>query len=209
VLLFAPLSSTTAAGAQIAVRAIGVGIAAVVAWLIWSRQASRANPPRLTIDTDQLMLVHPRLLREPLRVPRESVRLVTVDDGRDAPDPSTRFPIYADAPFDHHATRASAPRGWAWPAARGRLPLYNLGRETPNVLILLDHPLPGPRVKRETLHGPLNGELLNGLVARVRDADSAASALRAAGMARPLTVQDLAAEPAPTLDTGHAFTAFW
>ncbi len=198
VLLFVPLAATTSLGAQAIVRAIGVVMGCAVGWLIWTRRRARAHPPRLTVNANGFTLVHPRLLREPLCIPREVVRVAAVNTGAGSPDPRRRFPVYPDRAFDSHAARAAAPRGWVWPSSRAQLPLYSLARETPNLLILLDRQVPGPHVRRETLHGPLTGELLYGLLTRAKDADSAAHALGAAGLVRPLTVADLTA---PATDT--------
>jgi hypothetical protein len=91
-----------------------------------------------------------------------------------------------------------------WPTARAQLPLYSLQNETPNALILLARPVAGPRVRRETLHGPLNGELLRGLALRVGDTDLAARSLQGAGLMRTLTVADVQATIAPDPDADPA-----
>ncbi len=194
-LLLVPLASTTATGAQVAVRSIGVVIGCLPIWLTWRRHRQRAHPPTLTIDADTVTLAHRGLLRAPLQIPRAAVRVIAVDDGEVGRDPTRRFPVYADAAFDRHDARGAIPRGWVWPIARKQWPRYSLERETPNTLILLNRQLPGPPVRREKLHGPLNGETISGLFACVADCQSAARALRAAGLARSLTVADVTEPP--------------
>jgi hypothetical protein len=190
-LLLLTTAPTTTVAAQVLVRAIGVAILGALAMMIFMRRKTRRNPPVLTVEDGYLRLVHPRLLREPLTIPRDAIRAIAIDSGGNAPDPHARFPVFADEVFESHTTRAGSPRGWVYPGARGQLPRYSLGREEPNALILLNRQVPGPRVRRESMHGPLNGETLVGLFLGVAEPDFAAHALHSTGLLKRLTVADL------------------
>ncbi len=207
VLLLVPLPATTSVRAQVVIRGVGLVMGFLLAWLIWARRQARTHPGLLSIDAGGLTLAYARLLREPLRIGREAIRVLTVDQGEGAPTANTRFPVYAGEAFAHHDTRTHAPLGWLWPAARAQLPLYSLQNDTPNTLILLARPIAGPRVRRETLHGPLNGELLRGLAVRVKDPEQAARSLQAAGLMGKLTEDDVRATLAPDTEADPAAPA--
>jgi len=191
VLLLVAPAPTTSPGAQVVVRLIGVLIAAGLVWIVWARRPARRRGPLLTIDGGVVTLSHPSLLREPARIPLDQLRVMAIETDDGVADPDRRFPVYPATAFASHDSRKSEPVGWAWPAGRGELPRFSLGRETPNMLILLRTEVAGPRVRRERLHGPLNGERIWGMFATVKDAPAAARALERAGLMRPLTTEDM------------------
>jgi hypothetical protein len=139
-----------------------------------------------------LTLNHRQLLREPLHLPSHLIRVVAVDPGGVGREPEARFPVFDDSAFASHAVRSSTPRGWIWPVGRGRIPLFGLMRDVPNVLIVLNDAVPGPRVRKEKLHGPLNGESFKALAVRVQEPATLAPALRAHGLLRDLSLADAA-----------------
>lgn len=190
-LVVVPLPASATTGAMIFARVLGVLLFCGAATLWWFHRQTRRHLPTLEINSGGLTVTHRRLLREPLKVPLEDIRVIAVDSGDQASGEDTRFPVYTDGPFDSPRGRAGTPLGWVWPAVRGQTPLYLLVRETPNTLVLLNGSIRGPRVRRETLHGPLNGETLQSFALRVRDPATAARALQETSLMRPLRRSDL------------------
>jgi Zn-dependent protease with chaperone function len=170
----------------------GALILVTVAFVTAHRRSALRTPSELRIDGDELTVSHRQLLREPLRVPFAAIRVVSVDAG--STDRDSRFPVHSESAWDH-AQREPSPRAWVWQGGRAAIPLpyYGLHKQAPNVLILLNDEVPGPGVRREKLHGPLNGETLTGLVLRIADPEAAAAALTDIGLARRLTINDIVA----------------
>jgi Zn-dependent protease with chaperone function len=191
VCFFVTPAPTTTPDAHLVVRLIGFIIVAGVVWIVWTRRPGRGRGPLLTIDAGVVTLSHPSLLREPARISLSKLRVIAIETGDGTADPERRFPVYSGTAFASHHARKSEPVGWVWPAGRGKLPRFSLGRETPNMLILLQTEIPCPRVRRERLHGPLNGERIWGMFATVKDAPEAAGVLERAGLMKPLTTEDI------------------
>lgn len=183
-------------GSLIPLAAIFVGVAldpirAGTAWLGWLLAAITivalvllAHPQLLKLrrsggvrsDGCVLVVEHPALLRGPLEVPLDAIRVVAVDTaGHD------RFAI-----FDGREPRRV---GHLWFRGQSPLPLMDLTPVAPNVAVLLGEPLVGPPVRRSRLHGPLTGERLHGFLLRV----DAPERVVAAGGVRELRVDDLRA----------------
>jgi hypothetical protein len=159
---------------------------ALLAWLGWRVWLSRVRPTgSLTIDGDGLVASDPRILREPLRIPRASLRAAAVErDDRAA----RRFRVHAaSGPF-----WAGDRDGFLWERGRGSaLPaLMREERDEPNVVLILEPPVRVPRLRGRRSHGPLTGERLAGLLLRVEDPAAAEAALARLGILRPLTVPD-------------------
>lgn len=170
------------------------GVALLIAcgliWLFVSQRSLRRDPPRIRFDQFGVVLTHPGLLKEALRIPTHAIRAVTLDlRERSA---SLRFPIFADSAWSDPYAHAAEPRSWFWVEGRPAqpVPYFGLRKHAPNLFVLLDEAVPGPRVRRERLHGPLNGETLSAFMLTVADPPSAENALSNAGIARRLVVSD-------------------
>lgn len=163
--------------------AIGVGLLAWLGWRIWL--TGRRTGGTLTIDAGGLVAHDPAILREPLRIPRASLRAAVVErDDRAA----ERFRVHADSgPFT-----GGARDGWLWERGHGSAvpALVREERDEPNVALLLEPPVAVPRLRGHRAHGPLAGERLAGLLLRVEDPAAAEEALDRLGVLRPLTAPD-------------------
>jgi Zn-dependent protease with chaperone function len=175
---------------QIVIRGLGgFVVALILGFLIGAAVRARRGRPRLKLDDSGLTLIHGSLLREPLILPREEIRVVSIDTG-EVRRLRPRFPVYQDPAWESHEFRADTPRGWVWEDGRASLPVFGLTNATPNLLIVLKRAIPGPRVRRESFHGPFNGETLRGLLIRLGQPERAIPPLDALGILRPLTVSD-------------------
>jgi Zn-dependent protease with chaperone function len=177
-------------GASLFLWAVALLIACCLGWLFVSQRSLRRDAPRIRFDESGLVLTHRGLLNEPLRVPTNAIRVVAFDsrDRRAA----FRFPIFADSAWSDPYVQAAEPQGWFWVEGRPAqpTPYFGLRKHTPNLLVLLDEPVEGPPVRRQRLHGPLNGETLTALMLTVADAGEAEDALSTIGVARRLVVSD-------------------
>ena len=164
--------------------------AATFAWIISSRREARRNPPQIRFDASGLIVTHRALLKAPLHIPISDIRAVAVDSQTNS---STRFPVFDDSVWSDPRIPEGEPRGYFWADGRHAIPTpyYGLHKQAPNLLVLLEHPQPGPRVRRERLHGPLNGETLTSLSVKVADAQHAKHALAELGLRRDLVLSDL------------------
>jgi hypothetical protein len=163
--------------------AIGLGLLSWLGWRVWS--ARRRVRGSLTIEADGLVAHEPAILREPLRIPRASLRAAVVErDDRVA----RRFRVHASSgPF-----WGGERDGWLWERGRGSaVPALVRGeRDEPNVALILEPPVPVPPLRGRRSHGPLAGERLAGLLLRVEDPAAAEDALDRLGVLRPLTAPD-------------------
>jgi heat shock protein HtpX len=180
-------------GAAVFCALVGVLIAASTGALTAIRRRSLRDPCTVSLTDRDLTITHRELLRAQLSIPLSAIRLISIDPG--APGCDARFPIFDESPWAL-SNDPPGPRGWVWSETHRTLPHYGVHQQTPNLLIVLNAELPGPRVRRERLHGPLNDETLRGLTLRLADPSGAQHALEHAGLVRPLTFRDLAA-PAP------------
>jgi hypothetical protein len=143
--------SEGAAPLRVAFALIGLG----AAWMgVWIFRYSRGEWTRgqVIIDGDAIRIEHPDSFKQPLVVPRRSIRVGVVDRSGRA--------------LDDHAPMSpdDEPKiGW------GQLPFIasHEGLQRPNVGLLFDEPVPAPEVNHQRLHGPLQGEALAGLRVRV------------------------------------------
>lgn len=189
--LVAILAATAVTHASPVKTAIVAGLtAAGVAWAIHAWRHGHRSRPRLAVAPDGLTIDHRGLLRAPLHVPRDALRTITVDpttrnDGR-------RFPVYDTSEWADPNLPAGEPRFWFWNAHRPAwpTPYFGLHRQTPNMLVVLDTALPGPRVRRQRLHGPLNGEILSRLSLTIADVAKARDAVAELGFDSRLVVDD-------------------
>ena len=112
------------------------------------------------------------MLREPLRIPRASLRAAVVErDDRAA----QRFRVHTKSgPFVGRERD-----GWLWERGRGSaVPALMRGeRDEPNVALILEPPVLVPRLRGRRGRGPLAGERLAGLLLRVDNTAAAEAAL--------------------------------
>lgn len=189
-MLLLPMSAGAPSPQRAAVRGGGTLLALLLAEAA-RRYRRRVNlRAKLRIDRQSLTVSHPQLLAQPYRIPLEAIRVLAVDDGTSSTD-GNRFPVYGDSPWETSQVSADFPRGWIWSDHRSSLPYYGLQRATPNLAILLERALPGPQVRRERLHGPLNGETVTGLLLDVDDLAHAEGSLKATNRLRRLRLHDL------------------
>jgi hypothetical protein len=163
--------------------AIGLGVLAWLGWRVWL--TGRRTGGTLTIDAGGLVAHDPAILREPLHIPRASLRAAVVErDDRAA----RRFRVHADsAPFT-----SGVRDGWLWERGHGSAvpALMREERDEPNVALVLEPPVAVPQLRGRRSHGPLAGEHLAGLLLRVDDPAAAEQALDRLGVMRPLTAPD-------------------
>jgi hypothetical protein len=163
--------------------AIGLGLLAWLGWRVWlTRRQMRRT---LRIDADGVLAHDPAMLREPLHIPRASLRAAVVERDDRAP---RRFRVHADSgPFT-----SGARDGWLWERGHGSaVPALMRGeRDEPNVALILESPVVAPRLRGRRSHGPFAGERLAGLLLRVDDPAAAEAALDRLGVLRPLTAPD-------------------
>jgi hypothetical protein len=151
---------------------------------LWTgrRVALLRRPARLRFLPDRLSIEYPERLREPLEIPRDAIRVASVD-------------VEDDCRFRVHAS--SGPYGggqddlWLWSPRGSPLPVLPPNRGCPTVALLFDRPVAAPALRRQDPGGPLRGEQLAGLLLAVRDPPTAERALDAWSLLRPLTMPDL------------------
>lgn len=150
---------------------------------LWAsrRWVALRRPARLLVTGEALTVHFPNVLRDPLTVPRGSVRAASLDESRDL-----RFRVHATSgPY-----YGSDDDVWLW-GNGSPLPVLTATGHPPNLALLFDPPVPVPRLTREAFDGPLRGERLAGLLLAVGDARVAERALDAVVPLRPLTMPDL------------------
>jgi Zn-dependent protease with chaperone function len=177
-----PSLATTVAVALL----IGLGLA----WMLYAQRPTQRSTPRVALGPDGVTITHRGLLRAPLHIPRDALRTIAVDTTTE--NNGRRFPVYDTSEWTDPAAPAGQPCFWFWAdnrAARST-PYYGLHRQTPNVLVLLDVALTGPRVRRQRIHGPLNGETLSALLLKVADPEQTHEALARLGFSPRLLLND-------------------
>jgi hypothetical protein len=163
--------------------AVGLGLMAWLGWRIWLTR--RTAHGTLQIGADGVLANDPAMLREPLHIPRASLRAAVVERDDRAP---RRFRVHADSgPFT-----SGARDGWLWERGRGSaVPALMRGeRDEPNVALIFEPAVAVPPLRGRRSHGPLAGERLAGLLLRVADPAAAEEALDRLGVLRPLTAPD-------------------
>jgi hypothetical protein len=178
---FAP----TAAGAVLAA-AFGVAMLVALGILVKVGLPAILATGTVTISADGIRIEHSGLLKEPFELAHDSVRAVVVDDGL----PSTeRFAVNA-TPFP---VPGAASDSFLWVRDQEVVvPCLAAPSQDPNVALLLEQPVLGPRVRRATSMGPRPGEALAGLLLCVADADAARAAFRPWDVMRPALFSDAA-----------------
>lgn len=185
----------------VALPLVGLGLA----WMLHAQRPAQRSAPHVALGPDGLRITHRGLLRAPLHIPREALRTIAVDTANE--NNGRRFPVYDTSDWADPAAPAGQPRFWFWAdhrAARST-PYYGLHRQTPNMLVLLDIALTGPRVRRQRMHGPLSGETLSALLLKVADPDQTHEAVARLGFSPRLVVNDF--RPTRPLDDDAAPTA--
>ena len=137
-------------------------------------------PARLVVGSETVTIAYPELLRQPLVVPRDVMRLATVDaDGDD------RFRVHtASGPY-----WGGEDDGYLWSRGATALPVL-APQGPPNVLLLFEEPVGGADVRRSRLESILRGERVAGLLLEADDPVQAEHALASLGLSRPLTMPD-------------------
>jgi hypothetical protein len=160
---------------------LAIAVLALAPVPVLSRRWRILRPPaRLVVGPEALTIAYPELLRRPFVVPREVVRIATVDfDGDD------RFRVHA----------ASGPYwggdddSYLWSCGATALPV--LARHgAPNILLLFHEPIAGADVRRSRLDSILRGERMAGLLLEADDPEQAEHALAPLRLSRPLTMPD-------------------
>jgi hypothetical protein len=137
-------------------------------------------PARLVVGPKAVTIAYPELLREPLVVPRELMRIATVEaDGDD------RFRVHtASGPYG-----GGDDDGYLWSRGATALPVL-APHGAPNVLLLFEKPVAGADVRRSRLESIFRGERVAGLLLAADDPAQAEHALAPLGLSRPLTMPD-------------------
>ena len=188
VILFACTATMTTLSDVMIGLALMTGVAVLLS--LFTRRALQRSfvPGRVVAEGATLTIEHPELLLGPYALPLGAVSAVVVDE---APERRERFAIRPDSPWDSPVDGGDAPWGWSWePRTAWMLPLLDTAPAPPNLLVVLDRPLPGPIVRRVRLHGPLPGETVRALALRVDDPARAEELFRELGLVRPLAVSD-------------------
>ncbi|MDX6677626.1 MAG: hypothetical protein QOE31_1678 [Solirubrobacteraceae bacterium] len=140
----------------------------------------------LTISADRIRIEHPGLLKEPYELAHGNLRAVLVDDALPS---GARFAVNASA-FPAHG---AAPHIFVWVRDQEAVVPCLAGRaQDPNIALLLEQPVRGPRPRRVTSTGPMPGEALTGLLLCVADADAARAAFKPWDLMRPALYDDAA-----------------
>jgi hypothetical protein len=178
-----------------------VTLAAMLAigWWLATRTRMAFGRGRVAIGTEDVRIEDRRLLREAFTVPRGRVRAVAVDEAGAVDDAggALRFPFGAST-WSHPAGPELAADGWLWQAGAGPIPLLGAGDEVPNLLLVLDDPVPAPRMRLRGDSLPRGGDRLSAIALHVDDPATAHAAFTSWDVVRPLTLDDAhAALPAP------------
>lgn len=163
---------------------------------------------RLDVDPDGVTIIHPGVLRRPLRIAKSDIRLAAVD--------STVHPRqFHIGPRDHRRFPIAAPHGYQGPSLPGYLysrvggspfPLISHVGDPPNVLLLLNRPeqLNGARRTHKVMaaKGPIHlarpHQKTHGLLLRVADPEQAHRAFHQHELLREVTGRDvLSVGPGP------------
>jgi hypothetical protein len=163
--------------------AIGLGLLCWLGWRVWLTR--RRTHGTLRIAADGVIADDPAMLREPLHIPRASLRAAVVERDDRA---QRRFRVHADSgPFS-----SGARDGWLWQRGHGSAvpSLMRHERDAPNLALIIEPPVAVPALRGRRSHGPLAGERLAGLLLRVDDPAAAEDALERLQVLRPLTAPD-------------------
>jgi hypothetical protein len=172
-------AAVTAAEHRYALLAIALLALAPAAWVSW-RWYVLSRPSRLRVTGEALIVEFPWVLREPLVIPAANVRAAAVDEAA-----RLRFRIHATSgPYV-----ASDDDAWLW-GDGSALAVLTDDHVAPNLALLLDPPVPAPRLRRETAEGPRRGERMPALLLAVADAGAAEGALERVVPLRPFTMPD-------------------
>ena len=185
---------------------LSIGLAVTVAWLGLARvRAALATGAHLRLTDAELVLEHPGLFADPLRIPRARVRAVAVDAARARAHrlgDRKRFVVAEEAGEGRTVTAClySSKQGAPVPVV-GQIPT-----DIPNVAILFSDPVDFDTARRGTPAlfsgrpevAPARGVSARGLLVKVQDAGAAVRAFETWGALRPLTVEEIAAlDPVP------------
>ena len=156
---------------------------------------------RIQLAGTDMTFEHPAVLQRPLTVPAGIVAVAAVHGGRGASDGGEgRFPILRRDDAGRVLAAEEGVAGWLWTERAGSaLPM--LGEGVPNLALVFAQPLDpqvvGVHFERDFVaalaaRSPLGAPTVSGLLARVADATTAASAFAELGVDRPLTDREVA-----------------
>jgi hypothetical protein len=132
------------------------------------------------VGPEAVTIAYPELLRAPLVVPRDVMRIATVDAAG-----GERFRVHtASGPYS-----GGDEDGYLWSRGATALPVL-APHGAPNVLLLFEEPIGEADVRRSRLASILRGERVAGLLLAADDPVHAEQALAPLGLARPLTMPD-------------------
>ncbi|MBJ7329332.1 MAG: hypothetical protein JHC95_05505 [Solirubrobacteraceae bacterium] len=140
--------------------------------------------PRLRSNANgDLTIDHPAMLRAPLRLSRDDLLAVDVDDtGRDR-----RFAVN-----DPRQLSSGQVVGWLWRYGTGAtMPVLDATPDHPNIAIILREAVDAPRPRGRRPHGVLRGERIDGVLLRTKDPQAARELFSTLGVLRPVSVSDL------------------
>lgn len=196
--------------------------AALTARPLWDRlRRAATRTAALTVEPTALRIDHPAILGQPVTIPRESIRVVMLDDSRTE---YGRFPIRSDFRFSSPG-EAQHVLGYLYAkrdgsSAKGSaFPFLGHDWQQPNIVIGFTHPMllnPRRGWQRFRSSKPVFGTLRTPTIAvlvQVRDPGEARAAFRSWDVVRGLvegdfTVASIPASPAaPSLAVAAATTA--
>jgi hypothetical protein len=144
----------------------------------------------LKFTPDRLIVSIPALLARDFDAPRNGVVAVAIDAGQG--DDMERGGLDRRFPVVHPGFGPRTVLGWLWvPDTVSAMPLLSVERHVPNLAVIFRAAVPVPKVRRESMHGPLNGERIGGFFIAVEDPDAAREQLAMWTQVRDLEPADL------------------
>jgi Zn-dependent protease with chaperone function len=151
---------------------VSLGLIALLAWFFAVHVRNALRPAVVRVGPDAVTFDHPAIFKQPLRVEREAVRVVAIDDGEGDRRRDRRLPVHAGS--WQHGEGPDARLSWLWTKDQGSMvPYLGISDTRPNATVLFQAPVAAPPIRRECEHGPLKGEAMAGLLVTLADPDAA------------------------------------
>ena len=168
---------------------MGVALAGGIGW--WARLRLRLAfaRGRLVLGATTMRIEHAGLLRRSYELPRSLLRAAVGDPegGRDPLGRPARF-MLTTTPWDGPGSGDD----WLWAAGETPvMPFLGVEVDVPNLVLVFEHPLEGPRARFGAGHAPLPDEAIGGLMLAVEAPADLERSLAALGFERSLTRADL------------------